>query len=93
MLVAGLSIVGALLAWWASSEFSLASSLSQQALQEATQYQTVKAEQDGYVAFGPACQRPTASTPSQRATSTSKPQPPGEPVRTIPRSNWRLRRG
>jgi hypothetical protein len=52
MLVAGLSIVGALLAWWASSEFSLASSLSQQAVQEATQYQTVKAEQNGYVAFG-----------------------------------------
>ena len=52
MLVAGLSVVGALLALWASSEFSLASDSSQQAVQETTQYQTVKAEQDGYVDFG-----------------------------------------
>jgi hypothetical protein len=52
MLVAGLSIAGALLAWSASSEFSRASDLSQQALQESTQYQTVKAEQNGYVDFG-----------------------------------------
>jgi len=52
MLVAGLSIAGALLAWWASSEFSLASDESQQALAQTTQYQTVKAEQDSYVDFG-----------------------------------------
>jgi hypothetical protein len=52
ILVAGLSIVGALQAFWASGRFSTASSLSQQAVQEATQYQTVKAEQDGYVDFG-----------------------------------------
>ena len=52
MLVAGLSVVGAILAFWASSQFSAASGLSQQALQEVTQYQTVKAEQDGYVDFG-----------------------------------------
>lgn len=52
MLVAGLSVVGALMAWWASSNFSLASDQSQQAVQEATQYQTVKAQQDGYIEFG-----------------------------------------
>jgi multidrug efflux pump subunit AcrA (membrane-fusion protein) len=52
MLVAGLSIAGALLAWWASSEFSLASTVSQQALAETTQYQTVKAEQDSYIDLG-----------------------------------------
>jgi hypothetical protein len=52
MLVAGLSVVGAVLAFWASSQFSSASGLSQQAVQEVTQYQTVKAEQDGYVDFG-----------------------------------------
>jgi hypothetical protein len=52
MLVAGLSVVGAILAFWASSQFSSASGLSQQAVQEVTQYQTVKAEQDGYVDFG-----------------------------------------
>jgi len=50
--VAGLSVVGALLAWWASSEFSTASSTSLQAVQEAAQYLTVKAEQDSYVSFG-----------------------------------------
>lgn len=52
MLVAGLSVVGALMAFWASSEFSSASGLSQQAVQEVTEYQTVQAEQDGYVDFG-----------------------------------------
>jgi hypothetical protein len=52
MLVAGLSVAGALLAFWASSKFSTASSQSQQAVQEVTQYQTVKAEQDSYVDFG-----------------------------------------
>jgi hypothetical protein len=52
MLVAGLSVVGAILAFWASSQFSAASGLTQQAVQEVTQYQTVKAEQDGYVDFG-----------------------------------------
>lgn len=52
VLVAGLSVVGALLAWWASSEFSDASSTSLQAVQEAAQYQTVKAEQDSYLSFG-----------------------------------------
>ncbi len=52
MLVAGISISGALLAWWAASQFSAAANASQQALTEATQYQTVKAEQDGYVDFG-----------------------------------------
>jgi Arc/MetJ-type ribon-helix-helix transcriptional regulator len=52
MLVAGLSIVGAVMAFWASGKFSSASDLSQQAVQEVTQYQTVKAEQDGYVDFG-----------------------------------------
>ena len=52
MLVAGLSVVGAIIAFWASSQFSSASGLSQQAVQEVTQYQTVKAEQDGYVDFG-----------------------------------------
>ena len=52
MLVAGLSVVGALMAFWASSQFSSASGLTQQAVQEVTQYQTVKAEQDGYVDFG-----------------------------------------
>ncbi len=52
MLVAGLSVVGAILAFWASSQFSSASGLSQQAVQEVTQYQTVKAEQDSYVDFG-----------------------------------------
>jgi hypothetical protein len=52
MLVAGLSVVGAILAFWASSQFSSASGQSQQAVQEVTQYQTVKAEQDGYVDFG-----------------------------------------
>lgn len=51
MLVAGLSVIGALMAWWASSDFSNASDISQQALQESTQYQTVKAEQDGYVQY------------------------------------------
>ncbi len=53
MLVVGLSVVGTILAFWASSQFSSASGLSQQAVQEVTQYQTVKAEQDGYVDFGP----------------------------------------
>jgi hypothetical protein len=52
MLVAGLSMVGAVMAYWASSDFSKASDISQQALTESTQYQTVKAEQDGYVLFG-----------------------------------------
>jgi hypothetical protein len=52
IVVAGLSVVGALLAWWASSEFSAASSTSLQAVQEAAQYLTVKAEQDSYVSFG-----------------------------------------
>lgn len=52
MLVAGLSMVGAFMAYWASSDFSKASDTSQQALQQSTQYQTVEAEQDGYVLFG-----------------------------------------
>ncbi|HTV12705.1 MAG TPA: hypothetical protein VME20_12680 [Acidimicrobiales bacterium] len=52
VLVAGLSIVGAMMAFWASSKFSAASGLSQQALQEVAQYQTVKAEQDGYLDYG-----------------------------------------
>lgn len=52
MLVAGLSIVGATMALWASNDFSKASGLSQQAVQEATQYQVVKSEQDGYIDFG-----------------------------------------
>ena len=52
MLVAGISISGALLAWWAAADFSAAADASQQALAEAGQYQTVKAEQDGYVDFG-----------------------------------------
>jgi hypothetical protein len=52
MLVAGLSVIGALLAFWASSEFSSASGLSQQAVQDVTRYQTVKAEQDSYLQFG-----------------------------------------
>ena len=52
MLVAGISIVGAFLAFWAANDFSNASSSSQQALQEATQYQTVKSEQDGFLNFG-----------------------------------------
>lgn len=52
MLVAGLSVVGALMAWWASSDFSHASDISQQALHQSTAYQTVKAEQDGYVQYG-----------------------------------------
>ena len=52
ILVAGLSVVGALQAFWASGQFSTASNLSQQAVQEVTEYQTVKAEQDSYVDFG-----------------------------------------
>lgn len=52
ILVAGLSIVGAIVALWASDEFSRASSASQQAVEEATQYQVVKSEQDGYIDFG-----------------------------------------
>jgi hypothetical protein len=52
MVVAGISVVGALLAFWASADFSAASSASQQAVQEATQYQTIKSEQDGFINFG-----------------------------------------
>jgi hypothetical protein len=52
MLVAGLSIVGALVAFWASGQFSSASGMSQQAVQEVTEYQTIKAEQDSYLDFG-----------------------------------------
>ncbi|HTW10277.1 MAG TPA: hypothetical protein VME46_22425 [Acidimicrobiales bacterium] len=52
MLVAGLSIVGAVMAFWASGKFSDANDLSQQAVQEVTQYQTIKGEQDGYLSFG-----------------------------------------
>jgi len=52
ILVAGLSITGAVLAFWASSDFSAASGLSQQALGQVTEYQTVKAEQDSYLDFG-----------------------------------------
>jgi hypothetical protein len=52
MLVAGLSVAGALIAFWASGEFSSASGLSQQAVQDVTQYQTVNAEQEGYLNFG-----------------------------------------
>jgi hypothetical protein len=52
MLVAVVSIIGAMTAFWASNKFSDASTMSQQSLQEASQYQTVKAEQDGYVQFG-----------------------------------------
>ena len=51
MLVAGLSVVGALMAWWASSDFSSASDISQQALHQSTEYQTVQAEQNGYVEY------------------------------------------
>ncbi len=52
MLIAGISIVGALLAWWASTTFDAASSLDQQALQQMTQYQTTKAVQDSYINLG-----------------------------------------
>lgn len=52
MLVAGLSIAGAIIAFWASSEFTSASDAGQQALQEGTQYQTVLSQQDSYLNFG-----------------------------------------
>jgi hypothetical protein len=51
-IVAALSIVGAFLAWWASTSFAAAAELGQRALQETTRYQTVQSVQDSKIAFG-----------------------------------------
>jgi hypothetical protein len=52
MLIAGLSVLGALLVWQASSTFGTASNLSQQVLQDTTQYQTELAVQNSRIEFG-----------------------------------------
>ena len=52
VLVAAMSVMGALLAWWASATFADAQVLDQRALQQTNQYQTTKAIEDSKIAFG-----------------------------------------
>jgi hypothetical protein len=52
VLVAAMSVMGALLAWWASATFAGAEELDQRALQQTNQYQTTKAIEESKIAFG-----------------------------------------
>lgn len=52
VLVAAMSVMGALLAWWASATFADAQLLDQRSLQQTNQYQTTKAIEDSKIAFG-----------------------------------------
>ena len=80
-------------AFWASSQFSAASGLSQQALHEVAQYQTVKAEQDGYVTSVPGSTSPTRSTPLPKAPCTPPPLLPGTTASPPRPGPWRHRPG
>ena len=52
MVIAGLAIVSALLAWRASTAFGAASGLGSQALRDAAQYQNAQTVEDGKIDFG-----------------------------------------